>query len=119
MERREDFWFWLIVASLFVAAAILMGSGMARAHEVMNASGQPTGWKYGFECCSALDCSQSSPADVSEVPEGYRINRTGEVVPYSDSRVKRSKDEYFHRCTHQANPDDPRSICLYVPDRGF
>jgi hypothetical protein len=79
----------------------------------------PSGWTYGWECCSSMDCSQQAAASISEGSDGYTIKETGEVISYDDKRIKRSKDEYFHRCTHNADPKDPHSICLYVPDRGF
>lgn len=101
------------------ALSLLLFVYQARAHDAIPTAAQPLGWAYGYECCSALDCSQSAPADVSEIAAGYYIRRTGEIIPYLDYRIKRSRDEYYHRCTHAANLDDPKSICLYVPDRGF
>lgn len=93
--------------------------GIAMAHEAEDVNGQPLGWLYGYECCSGVDCSVSGDKAISEIPEGYRIELTGEVIPYGDKRIKQSRDEFFHRCTPGGIATAPRSICLYVPDRGF
>jgi len=93
--------------------------GIAKAHEARTVAGQPLGWTYGYECCSAVDCSVTGDRDISETPEGYRIEITGEIIPYGDKRIKRSRDEFFHRCTPGGVATAPRSICLYVPNRGF
>lgn len=78
----------------------------------------PTGWQYDFSCCSAADCYQAPTGDVKETPEGYRLS-TGEVIPYSDRRIKLSKDEFFHECKPGGDPKSEHSFCLYVPDRGY
>ena len=55
---------------------------------------------------------------VSEKPQGYVINVTGEVVPYQDTRVRNSPDGDFHWCS-VAGKDNTRTICLFVPPRAF
>ena len=55
---------------------------------------------------------------ISERPQGYVINKTGEVVAYSDSRVKDSPDGVYHWCS-VAGADDSKTICLFVPPKGF
>jgi hypothetical protein len=97
------------VVAFFVVASI----GSAFSHDA------PTGWSYGFECCSSIDCRALAPNAVSERGDGYHIIATGEVIPYADRRIKRSRDEFFHQCTPGGRIDADRSICLYVPDRGF
>ena len=42
---------------------------------------------------------------VAEIPEGYRISSTGEVVGYGDARLKDSPDGEFHWCS-VAGADD-------------
>jgi len=108
-----------IAAVLFAAACaaslvglLLIAADAAFAHEA------PTGWVYGWECCSSGDCYQAAPTDVRETPQGYQLS-TGEVIGYQDKRIKRSKDEYYHECKPQGDPKALRSICLYVPDRGL
>jgi hypothetical protein len=56
---------------------------------------------------------------VAESPEGYVIKLTGELIPYGDRRIRRSRDEFFHQCTPGGDVHAKRSICLYAPDRGF
>ena len=55
---------------------------------------------------------------ISERPEGYVIKGTGEVVAYSDARLKDSPDGEFHWCS-VAGADDSRTICLFVPPRSY
>lgn len=109
---------WAIVLAIAGAFFVLL-LGIAMAHEARTVAGQPLGWTYGWECCSGMDCSVSGDKDISETPEGYLIEITGEVIPYGDKRIKQSRDEFFHRCTPGGVATAPRSICLYVPDRGF
>ena len=121
-EQQDNRILFIIVAimaaiGLFCLFAAL-GTG-AWAHEARTVAGQPLGWIYGYECCSGTDCSVSGDKDISETPEGYLIEITGEVIPYGDKRIKHSRDEFFHRCTPGGVATAPRSICLYVPDRGF
>ena len=105
--------------STLVLLCFAAGMFPARAHEAPPSKMQPLGWTYGWECCSATDCKQSAPQDVSVTPQGYRINATGEVIAFTDKRIKPSKDEFYHRCTHGGKQDDPHSICLYVPQGSF
>jgi hypothetical protein len=113
---------WLVLCALILGAVGFMLGLMltiGRAHEATDVAGQPLGWVYGYECCSGVDCSVSGDNAISEMPEGYRVELTGEIIPYGDKRIKRSRDEFFHRCTPGGIATAPRSICLYVPDRGF
>ena len=113
---------WLVLCALILGAVGFMLGLMltiGRAHEATDVAGQPLGGTYGWECCSGMDCSVSGDGTISEMPEGYRVELTGEIIPYGDKRIKRSRDEFFHRCTPGGIATAPRSICLYVPDRGF
>lgn len=78
-----------------------------------------TGWQYGQECCSTMDCFEEKAVNVLERFDGYFIVNVNELIPYKDVRIKHSRDEFFHRCTLMGNPKAPRSICLYVPVRSF
>ena len=120
--RASQFAAGLVLWAIYIAgAAFALGLMVviAKAHEAQDVSGQPLGWLYGYECCSGVDCSVSGDKAISEIPEGYRVELTGEVIPYGDKRIKQSRDEFFHRCTPGGVATAPRSICLYVPDRGF
>ena len=55
---------------------------------------------------------------ISEKPEGYVIKGTGEIVAYSDARLKDSPDGEFHWCS-VAGADDSRTICLFVPPHSY
>jgi hypothetical protein len=92
--------------------AFIMSCAPAGAHQA------PTGWTYDGSCCSNADCYQAPAGDVKETPQGYVLS-TGEAIPYSDPRIKRSRDEFFHECKPAGVPRGKHSYCLYVPDRGF
>lgn len=98
--------------SLFVSLALSFISVPAPAHQAKS------GWAYPYACCSNKDCREI-PADlVSERPEGYVLEPTGEVVGYSDHRVRQSPDGVYHWCS-VAGKDNSRTICLFVPPRLF
>ena len=78
----------------------------------------PSGWSYPVSCCSGIDCRPVSTKVVSERPEGYVIGNTGEVVAYSDRRIRNSPDGEFHWCS-VAGKSDGATICLFVPSRSF
>lgn len=109
---------WL-AASLLVLYTIFVNANAASAHEVVNIADQPTGWRYPWACCSNMDCKMVDDKAVQERFEGYLITLTGEVVAYADKRVKNSPDGEYHWCAHQAGLDAGRTICLYVPPKGF
>jgi hypothetical protein len=104
---------WLRLAAsstlCFAASAVAMPAG---AHEA------PTGWRYPYSCCSGYDCREVSSKVIGEGPEGYVIKGTGEVVSYSDARLKNSPDGEYHWCS-VAGADDTRTICLFVPPHSF
>jgi hypothetical protein len=79
----------------------------------------PLGWKYPWSCCSNQDCKMMTGKSVSERPEGYLIASTGEVVPYTDRRIKDSPDGEYHWCAHQQGIDAGHTICLFVPPKAF
>ena len=107
-------------AALAAALSISFVSVLpARAHDAPPTPAQPLGWKYPWSCCSNMDCQMLGDRAVSEKPEGYVINSTGEVVAYSDKRVKDSPDGEYHWCAHQAGIDSGHTICLFVPPKGF
>ena len=77
----------------------------------------PTGWAYPYQCCSDRDCQPVHGTEVTEGPDGYVIKGTGEVLPYSDPRLKDSPDGEFHLCA--APGKRSAAICLFVPPRSF
>ena len=127
-EAREIRRYRIVLIVMWVACAIAMYAyvfnGPAKAHEALPTAAKPQGWNYPFACCSGYDCrevggSQSqSKVKIEETPQGYRISSTGEILAYSDGRLKDSPDGEFHLCT-VAGKDDTRAICLFVPPRSY
>ena len=108
-----------LVASTARVIGLTAAPRAAAPHDAKPTAGQPLGWKYPWSCCSNQDCKQMSGAGVVERENGYLIAATGEVVPYRDKRIKDSPDGEFHWCAHQAGIDAGKTICLFVPPRGF
>ena len=105
--------------SLFAGAAVAAMVSVSFFASSVRAHEAPTGWKYPWSCCSNMDCHEVQAQDISERPEGYVIQSTGEVVAYADKRVKDSPDGEYHWCAHQAGIDAGHTICLFVPPKGF
>jgi hypothetical protein len=109
-----------ILAPAFIASAVAVVaySGEAWPHDAMPTAAQPNGWRYPFSCCSGIDCREVPDSSIAETPNGYVIRRTGELIQYSDTRIKDSPDGRFHWCS-VAGEDDSRTICLFRAPRGF
>lgn len=102
-----------------VLIIIMALTGETSAHDATPTAAKPLGWSYPFSCCSGVDCRPVKQSDIKETPEGYVIAATGEVIPYKDRvRIKDSPDGEFHWCS-VAGADDSRTICLFVPPKGF
>jgi hypothetical protein len=100
---------------LFAIAVVLLiiVMGFAYSHDA------PLGWTYPSACCASLDCKQVDERAVKERPQGYEIASTGEVVGYLDRRVKDSPDGRWHLCARLHGIEAGRTICLFVPPKGF
>lgn len=108
-----------LLISGFAAVMLAAGpAGVAAAHDAKPTAARPQGWSYPYACCSGYDCREVSSKQISERPEGYVIKGTGEVVAYSDTRLKHSPDGEYHWCS-VAGADDSRTICLFVPPRSY
>lgn len=94
------------------AAACAAWTGDVRAHDA------PTGWSYPQACCSDFDCREVADAAIGEGADGYTIQATGELLGFGDARLKDSPDGRFHWCSAAGAPKG-RTICLFVPPRGF
>lgn len=101
-----------VTALTFTVLSLTGLANGARAHDA------PTGWKYPYSCCSLLDCRPVSSKAISEKPEGYQIQSTGEMVGYQDTRLKESPDGEYHWCS-VAGGEKSRTICLFVPPRSY
>ncbi len=95
-----------------ILAAAALGAADADAHEA------PSGWMYPKACCSDMDCRAVSRDAVSERPEGYVIDLTGEVLPYLDGRLRESPDGEYHWCS-TGGSDSGHTICLFVPPHSY
>lgn len=78
----------------------------------------PSGWEYPSSCCSNLDCREVGQTAISERPQGYTVEATGEVVPYNDKRLRISPDGEYHWCS-AGGKDYGKTICLFVPPRAY
>lgn len=78
----------------------------------------PSGWQYDAVCCSNKDCSPLR-TPISAIEGGWYLAESGEIIPFSDSKIRDSKDGDFHRCVYQFGPHKGNTRCLYVPPVGF
>jgi len=108
-----------LLFSLLAVEIIATLTATATAHDAQPTAAMPRGWKYPFACCANFDCKEVPQSSISERPEGYVIQGTGEVVAYSDKRVKNSPDGEYHWCAHQAGLDAGKTICLFVPPPSY
>lgn len=100
------------VISMSMIIPVLSSPGIARAHIA------PSGWVYPVQCCSNQDCEPIHDARITEGPQGYVVQDSGEIIGYRDTRVKRSPDGEFHLCRAKRQPLS-QTICLFVPPRSF
>ena len=80
-----------LLLPLCAACVIAVLSVPALAHDAKPTAAKPQGWSYPFACCANYDCHEVSQTSISERPEGYVIKDTGEVLAYSDRRIKDSR----------------------------
>lgn len=92
-------------ACILVAACL---AGPAAAHE----------W-YPPACCSSRDCFALPDGAVTATPDGWRIEATGEVIPYDVARLTPPEGGgRFHRCTRNGTPDGGTLNQLWGPEQG-
>jgi hypothetical protein len=101
-----------ILSSTLVLVMVVASASVAAAHEAKS------GWRYPYACCSDQDCREVPANKISESRSGYRIEATGEVLAYSDKRVRPSPDGLFHWCS-VAGKENTKTICLFVPPSSF
>jgi hypothetical protein len=83
-----------LAAAIFSAPILL--AGQVSAHEARRPQSSSPWAGAIHSCCSGIDCRQVSERAISERPDGYVINGTGELVAYRDSRVKNAPDGVYH-----------------------
>lgn len=105
-------------AALALLAALAAAPPPASAHQAVATASHPDGWTYPVTCCSNHDCRLVPASRISERPQGYVVNATGEVIAYGDPKVRHSPDGEFHWCSVNG-AEDGRTICLFAPPRGF
>lgn len=102
--------------TIALAACLAMlagfGAGAAQAHDA------PSGWTYPPGCCNRQDCRPVPATHVRETRAGWQIVPTGELVPFTDERIKNSPDGLFHWCNAGGSATG-RTRCLYVPPSGM
>lgn len=78
---------------------------------------------YPLACCSEKDCFEVPASEVRATPEGWRIDATGEVIPYDKTRTTPPEGGgHFHRCSFNGDPSGatigmgsyPRA-CFWAP----
>lgn len=76
---------------------------------------------YPHDCCSGHDCYPVDAEEIEVLPNGWRIIRTGETVPFGQTTKRpwerESMDGQFHRCSLGGDPD-AETLCLFVPAMG-
>jgi hypothetical protein len=112
MKPRIEYFLLALLGAVFLIWLLLP----ADAHDAPPTTAQPLGWTYPWSCCSGMDCVPKTKG-ISETPEGYVVDETHEVIPYGDKRIKDSPDGLFHWCSHVNT--DHKTICLFVPPRGY
>jgi len=102
---------WVAIAAGILVFILVKACSQAHAHDA------PSGWKYPFACCSGVDCRPVDKTWINMQPDGYHLP-TGEVVPFSSSKLRSSPDGLYHWCTKYGK-DDTDTNCLFVPPRSF
>lgn len=92
--------------------ALLLLPSIASAHQA------ETGWNYDYVCCSDKDCRQIATDRVQITNGGFYVEINDETIPFSDRRIKQSKDDKYHLCTI-GGMEKTKALCLYVPPFGF
>lgn len=76
---------------------------------------------YDYSCCSDRDCKPVPTEAIRVTPKGYVYVPSGEVIGYSDRRIRATPPEdtqqRYHVCTTGGMPLG-KVLCLYVPQGG-
>ena len=141
-RRRRDlagliFWWFAVIFTIgFWYVLFLLFVWPALAHDALPTASQPLGWRYGWECCSSLDCARVEKRNVIEGPEGVTVRlskgdhpmilwQTEALIAWGSRQIRESPDGEFHVCHDRQilKPDATRYmgkvICVYLPPRNF
>lgn len=88
-----------------VALAAMLFAFDARAHE----------W-YDYSCCSKKDCRQTTLGEVERHDDGWYVVQLKLTVPFSDQRIRRSRDPLIHICLMPIRDGETDLRCLYIPE---
>ena len=109
----------LLMVLAVAGMALMIYVKFAYAHEA------PAGWEYDQGCCSDRDCGVMAFNTVVPTQEGWHVRlEAGDhhyfegavdmVIPFDDSRLRKSQDTEFHICLSKSGI----LFCLYVPPMG-
>jgi hypothetical protein len=96
---------WAFV--LAALAVLVVRCVPARAHD----------W-YPPDCCSGRDCRAIRMDDVELQPGGFYVRESRELIPYSDTRIRKTPPEgrnLYHRCSQGGEPEG-ETLCIYIPN---
>ena len=89
---------------------------------ILTSPAMPHEW-YPNDCCSGQDCFPQ-PGGVTATQGGWRIESSGEVVPYDDLRIRPFPEDappadrsIPHVCYLMGDTGN-RALCVYVPEVG-
>lgn len=94
----------MLLGIVLVLLVLVLSWISAQAHDA------PSGWKYPTDCCNGGDCML---VHVQELPGGYYIEETGELIEYRSLKIRPSGDSDFHICGG-IKDGKKWTRCLYV-----
>jgi hypothetical protein len=111
--------FNLVLKVVIVLVALLMllrHAGYAEEAHMHGLKRADADWYGSMQdgCCNDKDCRMTAFREVELRDGGWFIKTTGELIPFGNYRIKKSRDAAMHICLAQA-----RARCLYIPDPGI
>lgn len=78
---------------------------------------------YDGNCCNEQDCRQTTLGEVERRADGWFVVPTNQLIPFADSRIRRSLDPLIHICLRKSWKDEKEAgageyvvRCLYLPE---
>jgi hypothetical protein len=75
---------------------------------------------YPRDCCPNRDCYPVGESDLTPAAGGWRVEATGEVLPYTSTKVRQTPaeaDAPYHRCSSRGDRK-ATTYCIFVPGFG-